>query len=274
MRHETVFIYCQIKKCGNQHRLNNFNIFAACFNFFIISTIMRYLFLFLSCLTLTTSFAQNDLPTTSIDTTFFTKVDSLYREDQFYFGLTYNVLSNLSPGIRQNGFSSGVSAGFLRDMPLNKKRTYAIAVGAGLSYANYQQNLVASEGVDGINYQIVNAGDLSKGKLEQLFIDVPIEFRWRNSTPTSYKFWRIHTGFKMQYLILDRSRFVGENINSTVRNNSDLNNLQLGPYIAVGFNTWNFQAYYGINPIYKNVSVNNEGVEMRTLNIGLMFYIL
>jgi hypothetical protein len=78
----------------------------------------------------------------------------------------------------------------------------------------------------------------------------------------------------MQYLILDRSRFVGENINSTVRNNSDLNNLQLGPYIAVGFNTWNFQAYYGINPIYKNVSVNNEGVEMRTLNIGLMFYIL
>jgi hypothetical protein len=235
---------------------------------------MRYLFLLLSCLTLTTSFAQEDLPQTGIDNAFFTKVDSLYREDQFYFGVTYNVLTNLSTGIRQKGFSSGLSAGFLRDMPLNKKRTFAIAVGAGLSYANYQQNLVVSEGVDGINYQISNSADLSKGKLEQLFIDVPIEFRWRNSTPTSYKFWRIHTGFKMQYLVLDRSQFEGENINSTVANNPDLNDFQFGPYIAVGFNTWNFQAYYGINPIYKNVSVNNEAIEMRTLNIGLMFYIL
>lgn len=235
---------------------------------------MRYLFLLLSSFTLTTSFAQEDLPKTSIDTTFFTKVDSLYREDQFYIGLTYNLLTNAPKGVRQNGFSSGISAGFLRDMPINEKRSFAIAVGAGFSYSNFRQNLVTSEVLGDIEYQIVKSSDLSKGKLEQFFIDVPIEFRWRNSTPISYKFWRIYTGVKLQYLIYDKSRYIGDGFSYSVTNNTDLNKFQYGPYIAVGFNTWNFQAYYGVNPVFKNASVNNEAIKMKTLNLGLMFYIL
>lgn len=235
---------------------------------------MRYLFLLLACLTLATSFAQEEGFKTAIDSTFFTKIDSLYREDQFYVGITYNVLTNLPAGIRQNGFSSEISVGFLRDMPINKNRTYAIAVGAGLSYANYQQNLVTIKNGSTINYEVGNAADLSKGKLEQVFIDIPIELRWRNSTPTSYKFWRVYTGFKFQYLIFDKSRFEGADLSSTVTNNPNLNKLQYGPYVAVGFNTWNFQAYYGINSLYKNAFVNNEAINLKTINIGLMFYIL
>ena len=126
---------------------------------------MRYLIIIVTFLKVSTSFAQENRTTTSIDSTFFTKVDSLYREDQFYVGITYNVLTNLPKGIRQNGFSSEISVGFLRDMPINKKRTYAIAVGAGLSYANYQQNLVTSENLGVINYEIGNAADFSKENL-------------------------------------------------------------------------------------------------------------
>lgn len=235
---------------------------------------MRYLFLLLSYLILTPSFAQEELPKTSIDTTFFTKVDSLYREDQFYIGITYNLLTKAPQDFRQNGFSSGISAGFLRDMPINKKRTFAIAAGAGLSYSNFRQNLVIAETVDDVSYQIATASDLTKGKLEQFFVDIPVEFRWRNSTPTSYKFWRIYTGVKFQYMIYDKSRYIGDGISYSVTNNKDLNKFQFGPYIAVGFNTWNFQAYYGVNPVFKDASVNNEAIKMKTLNLGLMFYIL
>ena len=236
---------------------------------------MRHLFLILSCLTFTTSFAQEEVSKTTIDSTFFTKVDSLYREDQIYIGITYNLLTNAPTSFRQNGFSAGISAGFLRDMPINKKRTFAVALGAGFSYANYRQNLVISDENQITAYQIVKNSDLSKGKIDQLFIDVPIEFRWRNSTPTSYKFWRIYTGFKFQYLVYDKSIYEGEGFNSNVKSNSDFNKLQYGPYIAVGFNTWNFQAYYGVNSLLKNVSTTDgERVNMKTLNIGLMFYIL
>jgi hypothetical protein len=59
-------------------------------------------------------------------------LDSLYREDQFYINFTFNKLQNLS-GLRQNKFSSGFSIGFLRDMPVNKNRTFAVAVGLGYS---------------------------------------------------------------------------------------------------------------------------------------------
>ncbi len=235
---------------------------------------MRHFFLLLTFLIFINSFSQETLPETAIDSTFFTKVDSLYREDQFYFGLTYNLLTELPKGLQQNGFSSGLSAGFLRDMPINKNRTYAIALGAGISYANYQQNLVISQNLGDNRYDVITAADLSKGKLEQVFIDIPLELRWRNSTPTSYKFWRIYTGVKFQFLIYDRSKYVGKDIDFTVTNNGDLNKFQYGPYIAVGFNTWNFQAYYGVNSLFNNVSTNNEAVEMKTLNIGLMFYIL
>lgn len=235
---------------------------------------MRYLLLLLSCLTFTVSFAQEDLPKTSIDTTFFTKVDSLYREDQIYVGVTYNLLTNLPTNVRQNGFSVGLSSGFLRDFPINKNRTYAIAVGLGLSFAKYQQNLVATEDNGVIDYQIMSNADLTKGKLEQFFIDIPVEFRWRNSTPTSYKFWRIYTGFKMQYLLYDKSIYEGNGFSNKLVNNSNLNKFQFGPYIAVGFNTWNFQAYYGVNSVFKEGAVNNEAIKMKTLNIGLMFYIL
>ncbi len=235
---------------------------------------MRYLVLFVFCLVFTNSFAQEEIEKTSIDSTFFTKVDSLYREDQFYVGITYNLLTNTPKSFRQNGFSAGFSAGFLRDMPINKERTWAVAIGAGLSYANYQQNLVISNPNSDNEYAIVSSSELSKGKMEQLFIDVPMEFRWRNSTPTSYKFWRVYTGFKLQYLVYDKSRYESSTFNYTVKNNADLNNLQYGPYIAVGFNTWNFQAYYGMKSLFKDVSVNNKSVDMKTFNFGLMFYIL
>lgn len=235
---------------------------------------MRHIYIILCFLTFSNSFAQEELPKMSMDSTFFTKVDSLYREDQYYIGITYNLLMKAPQSLRQTGFSSGFSAGFLRDIPINKKRTYAIAVGAGLSYSNYKQNMVISENAGDIQYQIIKGADLTKGKFEQYFIDLPIEFRWRNSTPTSYKFWRIYTGVKLQYLLYDKSRYEGKDISATVTHNKDFNKFQYGPYIAVGFNTWNFQAYYGVNSVFKDATLNNEAVKMKTLNVGLMFYIL
>src|SRR5215217_3756268 len=69
------------------------------------------------------------------------KVDSLYREDQFYFGFNYNTLQQKPVGLSQKKFSIGISGGFLRDMPINKNRTKAFATGLGVSYNNYNQNL-------------------------------------------------------------------------------------------------------------------------------------
>ena len=99
----------------------------------------------------------------------FEAIDSLYREDQFYFSTTYNIFSKKPFGVSQNSFSVGLTAGFLRDFPLNKNRTVAIAPGLGFSYNNYKQNLVISEIANTRNYSLIAADvALDKNKLSFL----------------------------------------------------------------------------------------------------------
>jgi hypothetical protein len=205
------------------------------------------------------------------------KIDSLYREDQFYFSVTYNLLMQGPTGLKQDKFSAGLSVGFLRDMPINKSRTFAIATGLGLSYQNYFQNLTISKGPDGaLIYGVNDSGEFDTNKYRQYLVDLPIEFRWRNSTYESYKFWRIYGGMKLSYVISDRSLLDDGETTYRIKNNPDINKLQYGLYISAGYNTWNVYAYYGLNSLFdKSVkTISGESIAMKTMNVGLIFYIL
>jgi hypothetical protein len=205
----------------------------------------------------------------------FTALDSLYREDQFYFGITYNVLQKAPTGVSEGKFTPSLSLGFLRDMPINKSRTVAIAAGIGYTINNYNQNILVSE-TNGIpQYDFVPSGSgYSKNKLSLHYVDVPIEFRWRTSTPESHVFWRLYTGFKVSYLVYGRTRYKDSQNEIIVTGNKDLDKLQYGAYIAAGRNTINFYVYYGLNPIFKSAELNGESIDMNTMNFGFMFYIL
>ncbi|MBP8157101.1 MAG: PorT family protein [Flavobacterium sp.] len=203
--------------------------------------------------------------------------DSLYREDQFYFNITYNTLQKRPDGLKQKKLSPGLTVGFLRDMPLNKKRTVSIAAGLGYSLSIYNQNLGIID-VDGVTtFNILDSEEItfSKNKLSLHCVDLPVEFRWRNSTPDSHKFWRVHLGLKLSYLLYDQYKFESslENINQT--NLETLNDLHYGIYLTTGWNTWNIYAYYGLNPLFKSsAKINGQSIDMNTANFGFMFYIL
>jgi len=205
----------------------------------------------------------------------FVKVDSLYREDQFYFAVTYNLLANKPAGLTQNKFSSGFKAGFLRDMPINKSRTIAIATGIGLTYNNFNENMAITGTAQNAVYNIINSNEnYNKNKFTQLAFDVPIEFRWRTSTYQSHKFWRIYTGIKFSYLLYDKSVFNSGNNNVEIKGNNDFNKFQYGAYISSGYNTINLYAYYGLNPLFNSATINGQKLDMRSVNLGLIFYIL
>ncbi len=205
----------------------------------------------------------------------FSAVDSLYREDQFYFNFTYNIITKMPEELSQNKFSAGLSAGFLRDFPVNAKRTQAIAVGLGYSLQNFNYNLIVDDTGGEPHYDyIADEVYYEKNKLSLHYIDLPVEFRWRNSTPESHKFWRVYTGIKLSYLFYDRAKFIGDGVKIVVEDNKDLNKIRYGVYVAAGYNTWNIYAYYGLNPIYKSASVAGNPIDISSLNLGLMFYIL
>ena len=202
------------------------------------------------------------------------KIDSLYREDQFYFGFTFNSLQKKPAGLIQDKFSFGFAAGFLRDMPFNKKRSLAIASGMGFSFNTFNQNLKISNYSLTNSYEIIDVGGYSKNKFTHFLIEVPIEFRWRTSTFESHKFWRIYGGFKMGYLIYGKSVYDGSQGKIVITNNKDFNNFQYGVYLSSGYNSINVYAYYGLNSLFQSAKTNTESIEMNSLNVGIVFYIL
>lgn len=212
---------------------------------------------------------------TIVDTTI---VDEKYREDQFYISITYNLLQSKPDGISQRAFSSGFHLGFIRDMPINEKRNIALGIGLGLSSNSYNQNMLISQGeTNDFEYETINEDDVSidRNKFTTYLVELPIEFRWRTSTASEYKFWRIYTGVKFGYVFMNSSKYKGSL--GTIKNTNidDIQALQYGLTLSAGYSTWNFHLYYGLNPIFKDsATLNSESIDTSSIKIGLMFYIL
>ena len=203
-----------------------------------------------------------------------TEQDSLYREDQFYVSVTYNALIDLPNNVSQNSFSTGFHLGFIRDFPLNKSRNIALGLGFGYSFNNFNQNIRIS-GSSPSTYIVVESSNYSKNNLSLQFLEVPLEFRWRTSSSESYKFWRVYTGLKFGYLINSKSIFNNSTVSDKQKNLKDLNMIQYGLTMSIGYNTWNGYVYYGLNSIFNDVStLDLQPIDMSALKIGLIFYIL
>ena len=206
-----------------------------------------------------------------------TVIDSSYREDQFYFGLTFNFITDRPQFMDQNGFSAGLSGGFIRDIPFNKNRNIGIGVGLGLAFDSFGQNLFIGENESGEtifrNLSQDNI-DYDSNRFSTFLVEAPIQFRWRTSTFSSYKFWRIYAGLKLGYIYHFRSVF---RQNANVVKQSDVPELErfrLGTSFTFGYSTFNFQIYYSLNPFFDNAAVDGETFGVSTLRVGLMFYIL
>jgi len=205
-------------------------------------------------------------------------VDSLYREDQFYLGTTFSLLGGGPSDFSQNGLSVGVQLGFIRDMPINKRRNKAIGIGLGLAIDIFNQNLFLGEETDGETtiYSIIDDDlNVNRNRFSFYSIEAPIEYRWRTSKPDNNKFWRIYSGVRLGYIYFFRSVF--EQSGNTVRQTdiSELNRFQYGLTLSFGYDAFNFQAYYGLNTLFNNsAKVNNENIDLQILRLGIQFYFL
>ena len=198
-----------------------------------------------------------------------------YLEDQFYIGVTYNILLNLPEEASQNNLSYGLQAGFIRDIPLNPQGTFAVGVGLGYGVNSYYSNLRAIEEDDGFRYEYLDDDDYRRNKVETHLIEIPLEFRWRTSTRESYKFWRIYGGFKFGYVVGSRSKLVTDSFKDSFYN-TDTENFRYGLMLNLGYNTFNIHFYYGLNSLFEDgvTDPNGQELDMVPLHLGLIFYIL
>ncbi|MGM0933732.1 MAG: porin family protein [Bacteroidota bacterium] len=203
-------------------------------------------------------------------------IDSLYREDQFYIGLTFNLIDQKPSSISQSGFSGGLHLGFIRDFPLNKQRNIAIGTGLGWSLNSFGHNLFIGQTSDGesIFRSLDRSFDYDTNRFTTQLIEAPIEFRWRTSSAESYKFWRVYTGLKLGYIYKFKSNFIQPGNQVVQYDLPELNRFRLGANLTFGYNTFNFHFYYSLNPLFNDAKVDDSEIGMHLVRLGLMFYIL
>ncbi|MEM9647554.1 MAG: porin family protein [Bacteroidota bacterium] len=204
------------------------------------------------------------------------EADNKYLEDQFYIGLGFNFLLNRPSDVAQRNLSYNLQLGFIKDIPLNRDRNFGLGLGFGYAVNSYYTNLVALNEANTVTYEVRSTDDFTRSKIETHTVEFPLELRWRTSTPEDYKFWRIYAGGKVGYVFSGRSRLVTEENGTQSFSNDDIQKLQYGLTVSFGYNTWNINAYYALNPLLEDeVTLNgNEAIDARVLRIGVIFYIL
>tara|TARA_B100000795_G_scaffold133250_1_gene99488 strand:- start:9756 stop:10445 length:690 start_codon:yes stop_codon:yes gene_type:complete len=205
-------------------------------------------------------------------------LDSKYREDQFYIGVTYNALLDTPEDVQSRGLTGSAHFGYLRDLPINKRRNLAVAIGVGASFDEYGNTLFIDQ--NPAQQTIFTSLDQStvayeSNRFSTASIEVPLEFRWRSSRAETYKFWRVYAGLRFGYAYWYKASFKQDNNNIVQTNIPEFNKMRIGATLSFGYNTVNFYGYYGINPFFDNASITGGGsIEMRTLKLGLLFFIL
>ena len=202
-----------------------------------------------------------------------TTIDNRYLEDQFYVGLTYDYLAGKASSVVQHNLSHGIHLGFIRDLPINQKRNLGFGIGLGYAYDVVYNNMVANRNSLGVeHFRDLN---ISKNYFKTHAIEIPVEFRFRTSNPTSHKFWRVYAGMRFSYLVGGRSLYTANDIDTSFQNPDIAKKFQLKTFAAFGYNALNFFVQYNLSPLLKDVkTTDGTSLSSNVLQIGLIFYIL
>lgn len=200
------------------------------------------------------------------------QIGDRYSEDQLYFLISYNQLYNQPNQISGSGFSYGLSAGFIKDMPINKQGTVALGIGVGYNYDSFNHGLKVSEANNVVTFEVDNT--LTSNKLNIHNLEFPLEIRWRNSDAQTYAFWRIYAGMKASYNLSNTFQFNDGTQTVSFDNVSRFNKWQYGLTLSVGYNALTAHVYYGLSPILADSSIGTTDISTKIIRIGLIFYLL
>lgn len=194
-------------------------------------------------------------------------IDHKYLEDQIYITAVYQKLLNLPDEIQETGFSYGIGLGVIKDLPFNKNRN--IGLGIGLGYAFNVHYFTVKD----FNRSISESNEIKSNKIALHMVDIPIEFRFRSSTPQKYKFWRFYPGFKFSYAFAQNNK-LKQSENFEVDEVININDFQYGLMLSAGYNKWNIHIYYGLSELFNETENINYQIAPHEIRIGIIFYIL
>ena len=201
------------------------------------------------------------------------KLGDRYAEDQIYASVSYAQFYNQPSQISKSDFSFSLSTGFIKDIILNNRGNFSLALGVGYGLDSFNHKLKIAE----VNNAIVFSADntITNNLLQLHNIEIPFQIRWRTSTAQKYNFWRIYTGVKLLYNLSNTFKYLDANDTSfLLKNIPNYNKIQYGLTFSAGYDEFNINVFYGVSPILNNAFINNEPINTRILKFGLIFFLL
>ena len=195
-------------------------------------------------------------------------INDSYWEDQLYINITYNIFRNQPEEVNPSKVSYGVGIGYIKDIPLNKRNTFALGLGLGYNYDLYTHGIV----VEGDDFSV--SENIPTNKINLHNLEIPIQIRWRKSDAITYSFWRVYFGPKITYNFSNKFRYTIGEEDFEFKNINNYNKLQTGLELSFGYGPFNFYTYYGLSPFYDNAILNNQTIDTKVLKLGLIFYLL
>ncbi len=204
-----------------------------------------------------------------------------YPNSVIVLNWTYNSwIGDVAPRMIISPFSMGVDLYAMQTL-LGKDNFISMAVGGGLSVQNIKSNSGLYSSDSSIFKVIPKELNYKTNKLSTVFVDLPIEFRFRirpnprdKAGIVRKRNLRCAIGFKIGYNIQNYIKYEGQDYRELNYSNNikfkeyNLRNIlpyRYGIYCRVGVGSFSLHAYYALTKFFEK----EKGPSIRPFSIGL-----
>ena len=203
-----------------------------------------------------------------------------YPNSVIQFNWSYNSFKEIPKGMNLSPMSTGIDIYALETL-LGKKSFVSLAIGAGFSVQNYKSDSYLVNVDSSYFTKIPDDLDYHKNKITTVFVDIPIELRFRSRPKARDKAgivrkrnFRFTVGFKIgyniqRYMKYDGKDYRSENYGIQIKYKEyRLNNLLLYRYgvsSSIGIGKVSIYGYYSLT----NLFIKDKGPELIPFSIGL-----
>lgn len=198
-------------------------------------------------------------------------------KDRLVMEINWNGWLDAPDSIKTKWFSRGINFYVMFDMPLGNSR-FSVAPGAGLGIDNvYHEGMFVATDTMGTQFlPIPDSINFKKNKLNTVYLDIPLELRFRTKPNEKNKSFKIAVGVKGGLLLANKVKYVGEGTTFGLPQQEvkykqfkvpNIDNLRYGLTFRVGYGPINAQVFYGLSTLFET----GLGPQMAPLNIGVSF---
>jgi len=207
---------------------------------------------------------------------------SLKKEDILVSEVFSDIWQN-TLDLKTQALNRGYNMYFMVDNPLAKSN-FAVAFGLGMSFHNMYSNSILKRERDTLDAftgrtefeEIPENYSYKKNKLALMYVDVPIELRFRTKDITNN--FKIAIGFKIGYNLKNYIKYHGdvlEGTKGTIKykeyNIENIEKLRYGVTARIGYGQFNAFAFYALTPLLKKDSSKHD--ELFPISVGVAYSI-